>query len=248
MITSITGLTTDGFYHLETPNWQAQSIGQDIINLFLLVPVLIISSVLSFQKRKGAFLVWGGVIGYLAYTFIIYCFALHFNRLFIVYCFVLGLSFYSICWFFYKQVTDPFRKEIFINIPRKTIGIYFIGLSVVFYFLWLAEILPAIIHKEVPVSLKETGLFTNAVQVLDLSIVLPGIFLTAILLMKKKLAGYVMAPVLLSFFILMDITIGSLVVIMKGRGLEGNFILVIIMGVLVFVSSFMLYSYMRNMR
>ena len=45
---SVTGLATPGFYAAETPNWQAQSYGQDLADLFLVTPALIISSIYAY--------------------------------------------------------------------------------------------------------------------------------------------------------------------------------------------------------
>ncbi|MBL7723915.1 MAG: hypothetical protein JNK27_07185, partial [Chitinophagaceae bacterium] len=206
-----------------------------------------ISALLAYWKKKGAVLVWGGVVVYLLYTFLIYSFAVHFNKLFLIYCLILGISFYSIVLFFYWKLYGNVLTDNFSNVPRRFVGIYFIILSVMFYFLWLSEIIPATVNKETPKSLQETGLPTNVVHVVDLAVFLPAIFITGILLYKKKLAGYILAPLLLSFFILMDITIGGLVVLIKHRGLEGDYSLTYIMAALTLFSIFTLIWYIRKM-
>jgi len=244
---SIEGLTTPNFYAAETSNWAAQSLGQDMADLFLVVPALIISSFLAYHKRKAALLVWGGVVAYLLYTFLIYCFALHFNQLFVFYCLILGLSFYSMLWFFNFQLNNKTSIENFNKVPASFIAVYFMIIAVLFYFLWLAEILPAILKGETPASVKETGLLTNAVHVIDLSVVLPGIFITGLLLFKRKFLGYIMAPLLLSFFILMDLTICGLIIVMKNRGMEANIGIAMIMVALAIFSALLLVWYTRRM-
>src|SRR4051812_39204236 len=91
---STVGFFTPDFYSIETPNWQAQSVGQDMIDLFLMVPCLILSGVLGSRGNKSAISIWGGSVIYLTYTFALYCFDVHFNELFVLYCICLGLSFY----------------------------------------------------------------------------------------------------------------------------------------------------------
>lgn len=245
---SVTGLGTPGFYAGETVNWQAQAVGQDFIDLFIAVPALLVSAVFAYNKKKAAILVWGGVIAYLLYTFLIYCFAVHFNRLFIFYCLTLGLSFYSLCWFLFSRLSRPSPVVHFSAVPHRIIGIYFIVIAALFYFLWMAEIIPAIISGEVPKSVKETGLITNAVHVIDLSVFLPGLFITGVLLLKRKIAGYMMAPVFLSFFVLMNITIGSLVLIMIQRGIEKSYGVAVIMGFLTIVSAGLLVWYVKRIK
>ena len=245
IMASITGLTTPDFYAAETPNWQAQSTGQDMVDLFIISPALLITCVLAYQKRKGGILAWAGVVIYLLYTFIIFCFAVHFNKLFIVYCLALGLSFYALLWFLQMHKTGVAKN--FTNVPRRVTGIYFIIIAIIFYFPWLSEIFPAVMKNKTPESIKETGLLTNAVHVIDLSVFLPGVFITGVLLLKKKLAGYLMAPVLLSFFILMDITISVLILVMKQKGLDGNSVLIAMMGALAITSAGLLMWYIKKM-
>jgi hypothetical protein len=84
IIVSYVGLLTPDFYSKETLNWQTQSIGQDMIDLFLMTPCLVITSILSCKKNKPAIMILGGVVLYLTYTFAIYCFDTHFNKLFII--------------------------------------------------------------------------------------------------------------------------------------------------------------------
>ncbi len=218
-LASVTGLTVPGFYQAETPNWQAQTYGQDWVDLFIVVPCLLISSWLAWRGSKAALYIWAGVLTYLLYSFLIYAVAIHFNRMFLVYCFVLGLSFYGLGWFLFQLVSNPPLPENFRNIPRKFTAVYFIALSVLFYFLWLSEIIPSVLSGKTPPSVTDTGLFTNVVHVIDLSVFLPAIFITGVLLWRRSAPGFALAQVLLSFFVLMDITIGVLDLIMKQRGL-----------------------------
>jgi hypothetical protein len=61
-----------------------------------------------------------------------------------------------------------------------------------------------------PAQLSDTGLFTNPVHVLDISVVLPSILLTAIALLKRWRIAYLLVPSLLTFTVLMNITIAFL--------------------------------------
>jgi hypothetical protein len=245
IVVSCTGLFTERFYQLETPNWEAQSVGQDMVDLFLITPCLLLSSFLACRNERY-FGVWAGTMLYLTYTFMLYCFEVHFNKLFPVYCVCLGLSFYSALYFFAAAGKDKgaFEKS---KLDRIT-GIYFIGIATIFYLLWLAEIIPSAVSNSTPKSVTEAGLFTNGVHVLDLSIILPGIFITGIFVLQDKTIGKVVASVILTFFILMDLTIGTLVLVMKERGLEGSLILTTVMGLLALVSLMLLIGHLRRSR
>jgi hypothetical protein len=210
IFTSVCGLLVKGFYTNETLNWQLQSMMQDFINLVIVAPLLILTAILVFRGNKIALQLWSGVNLYIVYTFVIYCFDLHFNYLFVAYCFILGLSFYSLLYFLFsytrlQQTGTFFEKRIV-----KTIAVYFLVISLIFYCIWLWENIVSILNHTIPLTLIETGLPTNPVQVLDLSIVLPGIFTVSVLLLKKKSAGLFFVPAILTFFILMDVTIAFL--------------------------------------
>ena len=247
-IVSYAGLFFPDTYAKETANWAAQAVAQDIIDLFLIIPFLLITSWLAFKKSRIALLFWGGVLIYLIYTFVLYCFAVHFNQLFIVYCLLLGLSFYAFLYFLLSQIKDPIVGWFSEKVPVKTVGIYLIILSGLFYLLWLSEIIPAIFSNATPATIIETGLLVNPVHALDLSVVLPGFMIVGILLLKKNPLGLLLAPAVLTFCILMDITIGTLMIVMNMRGIETDLSLTGIMGLLALFTLGLLVWFLRSIQ
>jgi hypothetical protein len=246
IIVSLVGIYTPDFYAKETQNWQVQSIGQDIINLVFITPVLLVSSLLAARNWKPGRHLWGGALLYLIYTFTIYCFDVHFNKLFVLYCLILGFAFYAFLYFTFQRLREPTLYTT--SLVRKIVGIYFISISVLFYFVWLSETMPAVIANSVPKTLEQAGLPTNPVHVIDLAIILPGIFMTGIFLLKNKKLGHILTPTMLMFFILMDVTIASLSAMMQQGGLEGRFLLTIIMSILALFSLALLIWYLRASR
>lgn len=237
-------ILSPNFYYKETLNWQAQSIGQDYIDLFLVMPLLLVSSLMVAGKISNGKILWAGANMYLVYTYLIYCFDVHFNQFFIVYCLILGLSFYSLLYFFYSKITQSYIKPIYNAKIRKTIAIYFIGISILFYILWLLEILPAISDDTIPKSLLEVGAFTNPVHVIDLAIFLPGVLITGIMLLNEKQVADLLAPIILVFFVLMDITIGVLALIMKYQNITSDITVSYIMAAFALFSAALLIWFM----
>jgi hypothetical protein len=131
---------------------------------------------------------------------------------------------------------------------RKIIGAYFIFIAVLFYLIWLFDVIPAMTSNTTPKILMDVKLPTNPVHVLDLAVLLPGIFMTGVLLLRSHKIGMVFTPILLMFFILMDITIGSMSITMQQKGLEGNLAIAIVMAVLAFVSLVLLIGFMKRVR
>ncbi|MDH7604890.1 MAG: hypothetical protein QHH13_08335 [Melioribacter sp.] len=245
MIVSYCGIFIDETYIREVKYYAVQGIGQDIVNLLIVVPLLIITS-LRYTKSKSAMLIWSGVILYLIYSYAIYCFSMHFNFLFLAYCVILGLSFYSFVYFIFSQI-----NEIKINVQNfaiiKATSVFLIILAILFYFLWLSEIIPAIIKNEIPKSILENGILTNPVHVLDISIFLPAFIITAIMLIKKREIGYLLAPAMLIFGVLMSIAIIGMVIVMYLNKLNSDLFIITIFILIALIGGILLKGYLRNL-
>lgn len=248
ILTSSVGLLTPDFYAQETLNWQAQSLGQDAVDLFLIAPLLLITSWLSYRNHEIPRLLWSGVILYVLYAYVIYCFDVHFNRLFVLYCLILGLAFFGMLFYLLSRRKESVTSWLVNTMTLKVVEVYLIVIAIVFYILWLSEIIPPTITGTVPDYLIDSGLPTNPVHVLDLAVFLPGMVIISILIQKKHPLGLWLTPTMLVFFVLMDITIGVLTVFMKMKGLDSNLVLTVIMGALAVLSLVMLGSYLRNLK
>jgi hypothetical protein len=237
--TSFVGLFMPDFYEAESREWQIQCKAQDFINLAIIVPSFLTVSLLLFANKPYAPVMWAGCLLYMVYTFLIYCFDIHFNTFFILYCIILGLSVYLLFHFFYSYRNRQALNDLKLPVVKVT-AIYFLILPVLFCAFWLYEIIPASLHFTLPASVEESGLFTNPVHVLDLSFLLPGIFIAGIMLLQKKRLAFTLAPVFLTFFVLMDLTIICLTLVMVWRGMLDTYLLVLMMSALALFSLLLL--------
>ncbi len=247
-IVSYAGVFIKSTYVRENALYAAQGIGQDIINLFIVVPILLITAFFARRKSKLGLLIWSGTIFYLAYSYTIYCFGLHFNNLFLAYCTILGLSFYSLIYFVIISLKENVSEWFETKFSTKSTGIFLIVIAVLFYFIWLSEIIPAILINATPKSITESGLLINPVHVLDIAICLPALIITGIALIKKKNIGILLAPTMMIFCIFMAIAIAGMVFVMKAKGLEANFNLTIVFGLITFVSTIFTFLYLRKLK
>lgn len=185
VITSSGSFIFPDIYSRESGDWQAQSLAQDFFDLFFAVPALLISAFVFLKGYRSAFFMLVGILIFLIYTFIIYTFGVHFNRFFLLYCLTLALSSYTLIYLLWNigasNVKNWFAESILIRIPL----IYLRFFAILFYALWLQDIIPALINNTVPLALQQCGLFTNPVHVIDLSFLLPGFLITAFLLKRR---------------------------------------------------------------
>jgi hypothetical protein len=233
---SLAGLLRPELYSKETADWVAQATAQDAVDLFLILPVFVLSGLYLFRGERLAEPIWGGALVYLIYTFIIYCFAVHFNALFLAYVAILSISAYGLIYFMRRQVRRPGIQVLSSGRPSTVIGIYFQLVAVLFFLLWLADIIPAILQSTTPPSLVTAGLVTNPVHVLDLAIFLPGVFIVGLLLRRQHPLGLLLAPVLLVFFVLMDITIAVIFVAQQSIGAPVNIPGMVLMSLMALLS------------
>jgi hypothetical protein len=247
-VSSLGGLLLPEVYAKETPSWAAQGMGQDFVDLVLVAPLLALFTRLA-QKGKRIFLfLIGGILVYLVYSYLIYAFYIHFNRLFFLYCAGLGLSVYALVLMAIQL--QKAQVETWFSPVRSTAlpALYFLATTLVFYFLWLSEDVPALISGIAPKSLAETGLPTNPIHVLDLSIVLPAMALASLQLLWKKPLGYLLFPIMLAFAIVMVAAIGGMMVEMKLKGITSDLTVAYVFGVGVMLNSIVLGLFFKNLK
>jgi hypothetical protein len=88
----------------------------------------------------------------------------------------------------------------------------------------------------------------NPVHVLDLAFPLPGPFIVAVLLWRRRTLGFVLAVPLLVFFILMGIAIISMMVVTAQKGFALALPQMDVMGVGLVASSVIATQYLKKTR
>jgi hypothetical protein len=211
------GIFLSSVYAKETPLWAVQGAGQDAVNLGVVVPLLLVT---AWRVRGGsarAVLVWLGLLLYLAYSYVLYAFFVHFNALFLIYVGVLGTSVFALGGGALAVHGDaahwaPANGERALSTLLMTSGVIFGGL-------WLSEIVPALAAATVPKSAIDAGLIVNPVHVLDLAFVVPAMFATSVLLWRRHPLGHLAAIPLATFMVVMAVAIVGMAIAIGMRGL-----------------------------
>jgi hypothetical protein len=224
IVLAATGLQVfwPGIYWQEKPASVAGGVASDILDLCLVLPTLVVTTMLARRGSLCALLVWTGTLGFLSYNFLIYAFAVHFNAMFLAYCAVLGLSFYGLMGVREFLVPDEVAKTYSPGAPRRSIAATFILLAVVAGAGELKEIVVAIHAGQTPASVTETGQLTNPVHVLDLCFLLPALVIAAVMLLRRKEMGFTLAPVLSVVLILISLEVITMIVVLVRRGLASD--------------------------
>ncbi len=206
-------------YAREVPMWAAEGIGQDWADLVLVAPLLVITALLTLRGSRVAALLLAGGLSYTLYSLVLYAFFVHFGPLFLVYTWALGFAFYALVTLVFALRQDDVRAWFGPRAPARLAGVVSVILGILFYLLWLSEVLPALASGAMPKSAVEAGLVTNPVHVLDLGIVLPAFIVGGMALARRRPLGYWLGTAMLGFAVVMDVALAAMVVSMNARGL-----------------------------
>jgi len=221
-IVSYFGAFVEGTYDRDVASMAAQGMGQDMVDLFLVVPLLIVSIILVRRDIKAGWFLLTGSVFYTLYSFFIYAFGVYFNQLFLLYCIIIGLALYTFIFILHEMNRMDIKGWFSDNVPDRLIGYYFILIAVVFYALWLKDTLPAVLNDTIPESVSKYELLVNPVHVLDIAIVLPGVIITAVMLIKNLRLGYILTPTLLVFIILLAIALIGMTLMLQVKEISDD--------------------------
>ncbi len=240
------GVFMDGLYR-DAPYFVAQARGQDLVNLVLVLPTLVVTAILAYLGSPRAHVIRLGVLIYLVYSYVIAAFSVKFNTLFLVYVALLGCSLYALIGGIVTSSMSGKQEWFTAKIPVKFASIYLAVLAILFYSLWLSETVPALVAGKLPLSVQDNGTATNAVHVLDMAWILPAFGITAVSLWRKQRLGYILAGAILSYIVLLVSAILSMVGFMARDGQPIVVPQVVIFGTLFATTLGTLIWYMRGL-
>jgi hypothetical protein len=187
---SVVGLLASGHvYSRETSALSNAAAAQDLVNLVLVSPLLLVLAVRAYRGSLRSWMCWLGCLAFTVYNYAIYAFSIHFGPLFLVWIMVLGLSLFALI----GGVTalDPSALSArFAGRPVRLPGWFLIVVAVLFALLWLSEIVPDLLAGRPSTSATEWNVPTNPVHVLDLAFFLPAACLSGVLLLRHRWLGY----------------------------------------------------------
>ena len=193
---AITGLAAPSIYR-DAASVVPQALGQDAVTLFVAVPLL---AVATFAMRRGSLrgrLLWLGALGYMAYAYGTYALWAHWNPLFLVYVALFGLSLYAVALGLVRTDAAGLRAALVTTRPARPVAWFLFIAALLVSALWLSEEVTALVRGEVPPTIVQMESDTNVVHVFDLGVVMPAFVIAAVLLLRDRPWGYVLASLLL---------------------------------------------------
>jgi hypothetical protein len=201
----------EGVYRHMSADVAVQGIGQDVVTLFLVIPLLIGTLLLARRGGVRARLFLGGVLAYLFVQYLFYLVMGMYNPLFLVYTALAGLSFFALALVLLGVNLPSLQSTVADHGMVRFAGGFLVFNAVAISLMWLEIVFPPLLDGSLyPVALQHYT--TMIVQGLDLGLLLPLSAVIGVLLMRRSPMGCLLGPVYLVFLSLqMAALLGKLV-------------------------------------
>jgi hypothetical protein len=195
LVQSLGGLFLQGLYRDNT-FVQSGWYGNDLVTLVVAVPLLIGALIFSIRGSSQAQLLWLGMLDYTLYNYAFYLFGAAFNSFFLIYLALFTLAIYALVFALVNIDVVAISQQFQARTPIQWISGYMVLWAVILGGLWISESLNFIFTNQLPGIVVATAHPTNVVAILDLSLMVPAVFLGAIWLWKRQPWGYVLAAIM----------------------------------------------------
>ena len=144
-----------------------------------------------------------GTLAYFLYNYASMAFGAAYNEMFLVYVALFSMSLFAFAIAAASIDLRTLPARFSAALPHRAIAGYLAGVGCLLLFLWLGDIVTAMVKGSVPAAL---GSYTTIpTYVLDLGIVVPTSFAAAALLLQRRPLGYLLGATLLT----VNLTLGA---------------------------------------
>lgn len=238
----------DGIYKYNSVLKASGNKGTDIVMIIVAV-LFSFSTVMRKKSAKYRFLQVGLLSGLLYYSSCL-VFGVTFNKLFPIYVLLFSSTLFAMIFLLSNLIKENNLSEELKskNLTGTAVFIIVGGCSVL---IWLEFIIPALITGQ---PLTNIEIYTTEPTfVLDLGIILPTYLACGISILKKKTIGYKLTPILLTFLIIVGLTVIGQNIVQSSIGIEipvreliGLVISFIILGIIATILNIKFLKYIKS--
>jgi hypothetical protein len=167
-----------------TDELAATFISNDLVNLFIGLPIIIVSFFLTIRKKLIGLLFLPGAIFYVFYNYLIYIFAMPFNIAFILHLILVAISLYTTLILIETIDGAKIKQKLSENVYEKITGGILVAMGLLFILQVFAAMFSSIINQTPIIEID------LAVHVSDF-LISPALLIGGTLLWRRKEFGYV---------------------------------------------------------
>ncbi|MGV8907567.1 MAG: hypothetical protein ACOH1Y_01160 [Propionicimonas sp.] len=181
---------TDGVYAFNAVRVVAEGVGWDAVTLFVAAPALLVAVAFVARGSVRGRLASLGILGYFAYQYLMYAVFWALGPLFPLFVLLLPLSLVGIAWLWSTLDAGTLAAQA-VGFPRRSIVAFGFLVGALLLAMWVPRISTGLSGDLAGAGLLGTP--TLAVQALDLGLVVPLALATAVLVMRRRPAGHLLA-------------------------------------------------------
>ena len=247
MAGSVITLLSQHLYNALTAAFLPQALAQDLVNLLVVSPAMIVLALLALRGSTPAFPLWLGTLLFTSYNYVIYTIGIPFGPLFLLWVGVLALALFALL----GGAACINRDDLLVTYrggrAAQVSAWALIVIAFMFAALWLSEDVPALLNGTTPQTLIDQGMITNPVHVLDLGFFLPAVIVIGALWLRGNLRAATVAPSFLVFLFLTGLPILVTPVVQSVRGETAAWGVVVPIGTVTIVVVLLLAGLLRSM-
>ena len=196
---TIAGLLVDGLYR-DPMSTTSLLRAYDLVTLAVVAPGLAIGVVGARRGSTRAILMWLGMLAATVYTYAYYLFEAALNDAFLLHVAVFSAALFALILGLAAVEVDTIAAQFGPKTPRRLISGFLMLLAASLGGLWLFASVQFAVTDRVPAgsALVETDSLVKLGMALDLSLLVPGYALAAVLLWRRNVWGYVLGAILLT--------------------------------------------------
>ena len=205
-----------GLYRLDTVFQGSTFRGQDMVTLFVAVPLLIVTLVLYARGSLRGGLLLLGILSFFLYAYLSMAFGAFYNELFLLYVALFSASFFAFVLLLRSISPGGIEKGLAPEAPRVGPAVFMFVSGAVTLVVWLLPIVSSLFRGGTPENLDHyTTIITEA---FDLAIITPATFIVGGLILRRAPLGYLLAFPLLGLIIMLlpAITAGTFMQVRAG--------------------------------
>ena len=191
LVSAVAGLLygSSGLYASYPANL-AGLVGQDVVALAVILPLLALSTWLTSRGSLPGLLLWAGALFWVAYYYFFYVVG-GFNVLFLVYIAMVSASLYALLSLLLSIEPDAFKARFDASAPARLIGGFTITVALVFALMWGGMVLTSLADGTRPPEVN------REVIIIDFTVMLPLLLFGGLRLWRRAPWGYVLGGLLL---------------------------------------------------
>jgi hypothetical protein len=235
-----------GLYYYDTVSSAAQMQGNDIIMLVIGLPLLVISTWLTFRGSLRGRLLLAGTLGFFLYTYMSMSMLAAYNALFLVYVALFALSLYAFILSMLSFDLAGLPRYFSEKLPRGLIAGVLFSVGGFLSLAWIGRVVPELINPQTPAALENTT--TRVIQAMDLALIAPLAVLSGILLLRRSTWGYLLASVAVMKGLTMALAVSAMAINMALKGVPESLGIMIPFLILTVLNLVVAVFLLRNIR